>query len=152
MTEQAENFALVTVAARELIVVIGNLSDLMEQETAHLNAQRMAEFSALQDRKMAMIRRYETLAKDLSDCPTLDRDLEPPLRQSLREALPRMRDAMTQNQVSIEAARQVNQRLAMAIAQSVREQRSPGGIYGAAGQVAASRSTAPLSVQIDQQL
>lgn len=152
MTQPAENFALVTVAAHELVALIGNLTDLMEQETAHLNAQRMAEFSALQDRKMAMIRHYETLVKDLRDCPTLDRDLDSSLRENLQEALPRMRDAMAKNQVSIESARQVNQRLAMAIAQSVREQRSPGCIYGAAGQVADTRSTAPLSVQIDQQL
>ena len=59
---------------------------------------------------------------------------------------------MTENEVAIQAAQALNQRVVKAITDAVRKQRGPGGIYGANGHLQTESGNAPLSVQIDQRL
>jgi len=134
---------------RRLIETVKELTGLMSQETELLRALQVRNFSALQDRKLTLIRSYEEGSAALRQDAGFAQAIDPRLRAELKDVSARMRDIMQENELAILAAREMNQRAASAIVDAVSALRNDSPVYSGEGAYRKDKAAPPLSVQID---
>lgn len=137
---------------RQIIRIIEDLTALMSEEVRLLRAMQVREFTALQDRKLALTEAYEAETRTLREDAVFAASLAPRIRSELLDLLERLHSVMDDNATAILAAREMNHRVAQAIVAAVQEQKPENGIYSAAGALSSSKAAPPVSLQIDQSL
>jgi hypothetical protein len=132
-----------------VIETIRELTSLMSRETELLRALQVKNFSKLQERKLALISAYEAQSDGLRKDPAFAQTLEPMLRDELKDVTARMHDVMRENQTAINAARDLNNRVATAIVEAIQSERPENALYSGHGDQRAAKNAPPLSVQLD---
>lgn len=144
----------VTAVATELIEITDTLSDLLDQENALLQAQRVRDIPALQKEKTTLTGLYEARLSEATATGLL-RTAEPAVRDRLRQASERFETAVKQNVLSLRAAMELNNRLVQTIAQAVERHKPSASGYTKSGAnhgggPAAGKAHIPVS--LDKQL
>lgn len=130
--------------AQDLIEVTGSFSDVLEQENGLLKAHRIGDIAALQTSKTSLARLYETRIREAHAVRDSFKQVEPDLRDRLREAGERFEEAMRDNITALKAAMELNERLLQTIARAVRDQHPVPHGYTATGRDPRTLPQAPL--------
>lgn len=136
-------------AVQEVIETVRSLTEVLARETELLRALQIREFSALQDKKLALVETYEIGARALQQNPGFVASLDPRLRGELRDIAERMQAVTKENGIAIVAAQEVNQRVASAIVEAVHANKPEADVYSEKGGYQKNKQTPPVSIQID---
>ena len=149
MTDQISNRTHAPVPVLAVIETIRELTALMSHETELLRALQVKNFSELHERKLTLIGAYEAQCNSLRKDPAFAQTLEPRLRDELKDVTARMNDVMRENQTAINAARELNNRVATAIVEAIQSERPENALYSGRGDQRTAKNAPPLSVQLD---
>ena len=138
-----------------LIETTSQLVEMMERETAQLQAMKVADIAAGQADKDRLARQFEAKMKVLAADKQRAGTLAPALAGELKAALARFRTAMGANERALRAARDANERVVKAIVDAAQAQAAPRHAYSAAGTLGAplcNDRMAPPPVALNRQL
>lgn len=134
---------------RSAIDIVHGLTGLMSQETRLLQAMQIKEFAKLQDRKASLVEAYENQTRALREDPGFAATIDPRMRAELKDVAERMQAVMAENDIAIKAARKLNERVATAIVDAVQSSMPNSAVYSSRGGYQETKSSVPVSVQID---
>ena len=122
---------------KDLIVITGRLADLLRRENKALRDRRSDDLKKLLDDKSTLGRVYETRLQGLIDDGVDFREIDPELREQLREAADQVRTMMDENAKLLRVAIAANKRVVDMIATAVKRAMPTAGTYSKKGAVGA---------------
>lgn len=141
---------------RDLIEVAGRLVALMREETSALRGMAFPRVAELVPEKAKLVEAYTALARQFHKDPETLAAVTDAVRAELREVLQAFEVTARENERTLVAAREANERVLRAVVDAAEMQRPRAQGYGrtgvAVGGMAAPRSAAALSVAVDRQL
>lgn len=140
---------------RDLIEIAGRLVVLMREETAMLRGMSFARVAELVPEKTKLVESYTLIARQFHKDPETLAAITEAVRAELREVLQAFEVTARENERTLIAAREANERVLRAVVEAAESQRPRAQGYGRTGVavgMAAQRGAAALSVAIDRQL
>jgi hypothetical protein len=140
---------------RDLIEVAGRLITLMQEETAALRNLAFARVAELGPEKSALVDTYAGLARHFHKDPETLAAVTNAVRAELRDVLATFEATARENERTLVAARDANERVLRAVVDAAQVQRPRAQGYGRNGLAVGNggqRFPAALSVAIDRQL
>ncbi|MEQ8370949.1 MAG: hypothetical protein RIE31_02885 [Alphaproteobacteria bacterium] len=122
-----------TQQVESLIATASRLVALLEDECGRLRQIGPRDIVALQEDKSALIQSFEKQYRALEGNPTLLQVVAPALRAEMESAITHFAHVAAANERALRAARECNDRLLRAIADSVVRQQPGADTYDAAG-------------------
>src|SRR3546814_5449824 len=108
-----------TLSQHDALPISNALADVLDQENALLDAQRIQDIPALQKEKTTLTGLYEARLSEANAVAGLLQTIEPGLRDQLRQASERFEATATRNALSLRAAMELTNRLVPTIAEAV---------------------------------
>lgn len=140
---------------RDLIEAAGRLIALMREETTALRNLSYARVGELVPEKTRLVESYTALARQFHKDPETLAAITDAVRAELRDVLATFDATARENEKTLVAAREANERVLRAVVEAAEVQRPRAQGYGRNGLavgMGAQRSAAALSVAIDRQL
>ncbi len=139
----------------DLIAVADRLGSVLRREIEMLQEMRPGQIATLQDEKTALIDSYAAQIGALNDSPgALDR-LDAAAKLQLRRTVEGLRDTMTENEMALRAAHDVNVRLVETVVEAVNEATGPTPVYDPSGRMngdGQSRGRSGVALTVDTEL
>ncbi len=120
---------------KDLIVITGRLAELLRRENKALKDRRSEELKKLLEEKSTLGRVYETRLQGLIDDEIDFREIDPDIREQLREAADQVRSMMDENAKLLKVAIAANKRVVDMIATAVKRAVPSAGTYSKKGSV-----------------
>ncbi|MSO93922.1 MAG: hypothetical protein EXQ86_11065 [Rhodospirillales bacterium] len=120
---------------KDLIVITGRLSELLRRENKALRDRRSDALKTLLEEKSTLGRVYETRLQGLIDDEVNFSEIDPGLREQLREAADQVREMMDENAKLLKVAIAANKRVVDMIAMAVKRSMPTAGTYSKKGAV-----------------
>ncbi len=117
----------------DFILITERLIEILERENDALLNQQNGELRDILDDKVTLSRVYESRMKAISENPEILDDIDPDVRQNLRELGLHVNDLITENAKLLKTAITVSRRVVELIADAVRDAAPNAGTYGAKG-------------------
>jgi hypothetical protein len=139
----------------DLIVITGNLADLLQRENTALREHDAREVRKLLDEKATLSRIYEMRYKGLSENPDIIDSADMDVRNQLKTLSEQVQGLMDENTKLLRAELEVNKRVVEMIAEAVRKQQPSAGTYGAkavTSEDGAHAADRRLALSLDQTL
>jgi hypothetical protein len=114
----------------DLITVSNALADLLEQETAALNAMRLKDATKLKDEKARLTRRYRAQLEEVRAKRIALPAAQSPQHIELLGVATRLADVATENERALRAGRAAVERVVAAIAEAVSSNNKRVAGYG----------------------
>ncbi len=125
----------VTQRVRDLIVISGRLTELLDKENGALKAGRTDEVSPLLKDKTALGRAYESRFRGLAEETVALKAVDASLRERLRGVAEKVEQRMRQNEALLRVALEAHRRVVQVIAEAVQASQPSAGTYSPAGTV-----------------
>ncbi len=116
-----------------LMTLMRRLGQVMERESALLRGMRLDALEDLQQEKGVLAEAYEIELRRLRGEPELMSELDPAVREELTEAMRAFQDRLRANRLTLEAAREVVEKVIRHIGDDLAKSRAPGGYGGRDG-------------------
>jgi flagellar biosynthesis/type III secretory pathway chaperone len=137
----------------EVLDVTQRLTTLLEREVELLKSLKPQEIRELQKPKTEMSATYERLIRQLREKAPSLANVDPKLKERVRQATVRFQIALADNERSIRAVKTVSERLMRAVVAAVAERKSGTPAYSRAGLAAGGAATAKsVSFAVNRQL
>jgi hypothetical protein len=140
---------------RDLIEIAGRLITVMQEETLALRQLAFARVAELAPEKTKLVDAYTALARDFHKDPETLAAVTKALGDELREVLATFEATARENERTLVAARDANERVLRAVVDAAQVQRPRAQGYGRTGLavgMGTQRSAVALSVAVDRQL
>lgn len=132
-----------------------DLAEMTEAENLALADHRHGDVAAMLEDKAVLARLYENNMRDLEDCNLDWAAIDTGLRDKLRAAGERLRDAVEENTMRLEVGIVANRTVMEHLAQAMKTQVPHAGTYsrkGRTGREGATASANSLAISLDQTL
>ena len=117
----------------DLIEITERLEILLTQENKALSERNAKEATSYLDEKNNLSRIYESRIKGIMDNPAALADVDPELRQKLRELGEKVNLMIRENAQLLKITIEANRRVVEMVAEAVKSQQPGPGIYSAKG-------------------